>query len=309
MSAGLRGEMFWVDRWRSSAAFGLPLEARGLYRELLSLAWISGGKLPTTDTKALRRLVAAEPDEWDRAWPLIAHYWVDGVNAIQAGLYTDAATKHNTKSTAGRHGAAKRWQPDATPSAIALPSDCHQSANTDSIHSVSEQAATVCVVASVPDKEPQLFSTLLTETADLCVVGSSETVANKQSSGDSGELTLRATVILDAWHAACPALAQPRSTSALRKVITAALKRDPSEVWATRFRRVAASAFLRGDRTSWRATLQWVLKQSNAEKIDAGSYDDRTPGVGRGSSAGLALLERYGGAESMMPRARRVDHG
>jgi uncharacterized protein YdaU (DUF1376 family) len=62
----LLAEWFWVDRWTGSTAFGLPLEARGLYREMLSQAWRRGGRLPN-DHDQIRRIVGASEKEWRRA--------------------------------------------------------------------------------------------------------------------------------------------------------------------------------------------------------------------------------------------------
>ena len=36
MKTNLRAEWFWTDRWMGSSAFLLPMEARGLYREMLT---------------------------------------------------------------------------------------------------------------------------------------------------------------------------------------------------------------------------------------------------------------------------------
>ena len=54
----IRGEWFWVDRWMGSSAFLLPMEPRGLYREMLSQGFVRGAKLPN-DEEAIRRAIAA----------------------------------------------------------------------------------------------------------------------------------------------------------------------------------------------------------------------------------------------------------
>ena len=53
----LLAEWFWTDRWQGSSGFLLPLEARGLYREMLTQAWQRGGRLRSTrrHTARLRR--------------------------------------------------------------------------------------------------------------------------------------------------------------------------------------------------------------------------------------------------------------
>jgi uncharacterized protein YdaU (DUF1376 family) len=86
----LRAECFWVDRWQGSSARGLPLEPKGLYREMMSAAWIRGARLPN-DPNAIQRLVGCTQAEWDRCWPLVAPYWrVEGdslVNETQVEVY------------------------------------------------------------------------------------------------------------------------------------------------------------------------------------------------------------------------------
>lgn len=105
----VRGELFWVDRWMLSSARMLPIEARGLYRELLSQAWARGCQLPN-DHAALRCVVGATDEEWARSWPLVERYWrVDGdqlVNDTQMEVYR----KTMALSTAGKLASAARWE-------------------------------------------------------------------------------------------------------------------------------------------------------------------------------------------------------
>jgi len=89
----LRAEWFWTDRWFGSSAYFLPLEARGLYRELLTRAWSLGGVLPA-DPAVLVRMVAATQEEWDRSWPLVEKYFVQQagglVNLVQLEILDDS---------------------------------------------------------------------------------------------------------------------------------------------------------------------------------------------------------------------------
>jgi uncharacterized protein YdaU (DUF1376 family) len=106
------GEMFWVDRWTGSSAFLLPLEARGLYREMLSQAWRRGAQLPN-DPDAIKRAVGATEAEWARAWPLVRSYWhVDGdviVNPTQRRLYAEAQSMSQRATERGKKGSLVRW--------------------------------------------------------------------------------------------------------------------------------------------------------------------------------------------------------
>lgn len=100
-------EWFWVDRWIESSAQALSIEARGLYREMLSHAWIRGARLPN-DHDGIRRIVGCTPQEWRRAWPKIARYWrVEEnqlVNDTQLTIYGSAKAMVERASERGRRG-------------------------------------------------------------------------------------------------------------------------------------------------------------------------------------------------------------
>lgn len=102
----LRAESFWIDRWWGSSAAFLPLEMRGLYRELLSASWLQGASLPN-DPEALRRFIRATDDEWSRCWPTVRRYWRkrdDGrlVNDTQIEIYARVAAIQHARSAASR---------------------------------------------------------------------------------------------------------------------------------------------------------------------------------------------------------------
>jgi len=108
----LRAEWFWLDRWFSSSACCLPIDARGLYRELLSRAWSMGAKLPKNEGM-LQRLAGVTINEWDRLWPLVQPYWKeqDGhlVNDTQLEIYADAMQRKQVRVDRARKGADARW--------------------------------------------------------------------------------------------------------------------------------------------------------------------------------------------------------
>lgn len=82
--------------------------------------------------------------------------------------------------------------------------------------------------------------------------------------------------IADAWAEACPDLPQPDRPLAIgvRAKLAAAAKRERGRAWPETFRRVAASAFLTGKKTDFRASVIWAVGIENLAKIDAGQYDD-----------------------------------
>ncbi len=110
--AKLLAEWFWADRWMGSSAFALPLEARGLYREMLTAAWRRGASLPN-DHEAIRRLAGITEKEWRRCWPAVERFWrVDGdrlVNDTQVEVYADAEARAFGAQSRAQKGAASRW--------------------------------------------------------------------------------------------------------------------------------------------------------------------------------------------------------
>ena len=108
----LDAEWFWTDRWVNSRGFLLPLEPRGLYREMLTAAWRRGGSLPN-DPEQIRRAIGVTEAEWARCWPLVKRFWrVDGtrlVNETQVAIYSETKERVEKASAHGRLGAAGRF--------------------------------------------------------------------------------------------------------------------------------------------------------------------------------------------------------
>jgi uncharacterized protein YdaU (DUF1376 family) len=109
----LIAEWFWTDRWIGSSAFLLPLELRGLYREMLTQAWRRGARLPMNED-AIKRAVGATDAEWARTWPAIATYWHESkggvlVNDTQVEIYQESMDRIRAASNKGIKGARARW--------------------------------------------------------------------------------------------------------------------------------------------------------------------------------------------------------
>ena len=109
----LMAEWFWIDRWMGSSAFLLPMEARGLYREMLTQAWRRGARLPNNH-EAIRRAIGATLEEWLRCWPLIERFWFvngdDICNETQQEVYEEARARQERASSRGRAGAQARLE-------------------------------------------------------------------------------------------------------------------------------------------------------------------------------------------------------
>lgn len=124
----LLAEWFWIERWDGSPAAGLPLLARGLYREMLTRAWRLGGWLPN-DHEAIQRLVRVTAKEWAAAWPKVMGYWREAagdptklVNDTQLEVMEEARRRREEASEHGRKGARARFG-QCPSNARALPGD------------------------------------------------------------------------------------------------------------------------------------------------------------------------------------------
>lgn len=85
------------------------MEVRGLYREMLTMAWTCEASLPN-DPAEIKRAVRCTEEEWKRCWPVVRRYWQtrsDGrlINATQVEIYASALRYHERASTA----AQTRW--------------------------------------------------------------------------------------------------------------------------------------------------------------------------------------------------------
>ena len=110
-----------VDAWMPlhigayMAATGhLSVHEHGMYILLLMHAWANGGELPGDDER-IRRICRADPRDWQRSRDVIIGFLTpqaDGTyrqKRLDAEL-TKASDLKETKSAAGKKGAAQRWQ-------------------------------------------------------------------------------------------------------------------------------------------------------------------------------------------------------
>lgn len=113
MADKLLAEWFWTDRWMGSSGFLLPMEARGIYREMLTQSWRRGARLPN-DHEAIQRAIGSTAGEWERSWPKIERFWrVEGdyiVNDTQREVYEEARAVADRASQRGLKGAQARAQ-------------------------------------------------------------------------------------------------------------------------------------------------------------------------------------------------------
>lgn len=82
--------------------------------------------------------------------------------------------------------------------------------------------------------------------------------------------------VVELYQQLCPSLPQiTKLTEARIRSINARLKEYTEEEIAEAFRKAEASAFLRGETGTWRASFDWMMKPSNLPKIIEGNYDDK----------------------------------
>lgn len=96
----IRAEWFWADRWTTSRGHTLPVGPRGVYREMLTQAWLREAKLPNNHEE-ICRICAFTKKEWQAHWPKVKPFWiVDGaflVNVTQVVVYAEALEAANAK--------------------------------------------------------------------------------------------------------------------------------------------------------------------------------------------------------------------
>lgn len=281
MAPKMRAEWFWVDRWMTSRAWMLPMEARGLYREMLSQAWVRGGVLPS-DEDALMRAVGATSKEWKRSWPLVAPFWnrsEDGLtisNATQLSVMTDCQAISEKRSKIGAKGAASKHQKS------------RQACGNEPCKRLANGLANASAKTWPPDTGCRIPDNAAAEGEG--VASSSGARASPPPPYDPGHGhdpdaaepkpfgPPPINSVADAWAEACPDLPQPSRplSGHLRTVLARAVTAEPDRDWPATFARVARSAFLTGrGRKQFRAALTWVVKPENLAKLDGGEFDER----------------------------------
>lgn len=123
MAQKLLAEWFWTDRWMGSSAFLLPMEARGIYREMLTQAWRRGARLPN-DHVQIQRAIGATSREWTRSWPKVERFWrIDGdglVNDTQVQVYAEARDGATRATDRARRAAQARHKQNISTTQVEL---------------------------------------------------------------------------------------------------------------------------------------------------------------------------------------------
>lgn len=268
----LLAEWFWTDRWMGSSGFLLPMEARGLYREMLTQAWRRGGALPN-DHDAIRRATGCSEDEWERCWAKVERFWkvapggLELVNETQLEVLAEGSKIRMARQQAGAKGNAKRWQNDRKLIASDLAKQSPPTPtpiSSTSLRSVESHPSGDVVGRFGPDDLARLFLTALP---------------------------------------GLPRVRVPLSPK-LRADAAKALKGEPEQaVWEERFARAANGPHLHGHNgRGWKASFAWLINPANGAKVDSGAYD------GGGAQAAPSRTETlYREAAELLERSRHVN--
>jgi uncharacterized protein YdaU (DUF1376 family) len=97
--ARMMGLLWWIDRWRTSAAYrAMTLEEQGAYRNLLDEAYLSGGVVPNNE-----RILAQACGDASR-WPAVRDAVLAKFTLTPAGWRNDTldAVLHRSQARADR---------------------------------------------------------------------------------------------------------------------------------------------------------------------------------------------------------------
>lgn len=88
--------------------------------------------------------------------------------------------------------------------------------------------------------------------------------------------------IVDLYHSICKSFPSVRSLSdARKKAIKARLKSYTIDDFRTVFENAENSSFLKGEEGGWKASFDWLIKESNMLKVLEGNYVDKPKRYGR----------------------------
>jgi predicted phage replisome organizer len=88
--------------------------------------------------------------------------------------------------------------------------------------------------------------------------------------------------VVDLYHSICKSFPSVRSLSdARKKAIKARLKSFTMDDFRSVFEKAEASSFLKGSDGGWKASFDWLIKESNMLKVLEGNYADKPRRCGR----------------------------
>ena len=107
-------------------------------------------------------------------------------------------------------------------------------------------------------------------------VADNDTDTDNDTDNDNDNKRKSAERILEMYHTQCPSLPKVmKLTGARIKAVNARLKEYSEDDIETAFIKAENSPFLRGEKSEWKASFDWIMKPNNMPKILEGNYDDR----------------------------------
>ena len=136
----------------------------------------------------------------------------------------------------------------------------------------SERRAKQRLLASGSSEESSDSKT--TPSSDIAI-SEREEEREKESERDNN-ISADLQSVVDLYHSICVSYPRIRSLSdARKKTIKARLKSYKLDDFRTLFENAEASSFLKGTEGGWKASFDWLIKESNMLKVLEGNYADK----------------------------------
>ena len=114
-----------------------------------------------------------------------------------------------------------------------------------------------------------------TQSSDI-VISEEDKEKEKEKEKDRNNISADLQSVVDLYHSICVSYPRIRSLSdARKKAIKARLKSYSLDDFKTLFDNAEASSFLKGTEGGWKASFDWLIKESNMLKVLEGNYADK----------------------------------
>ena len=128
--------------------------------------------------------------------------------------------------------------------------------------------------AEEPTVEPPVDSTV--DSTRCNVDHAEEDIEKEKESEKDKNISSDLQSVVDLYHSICVSYPRIRSLSdARKKTIKARLKSYSLDDFKALFENAEASSFLKGTEGGWKASFDWLIKESNMLKVLEGNYTDK----------------------------------
>jgi len=239
---------------------------------LLNAQWEMGA-LPD-DQRRLAGIIGAQFSEFEAVWPQVSRKFQSTPDGLLNRRMEEHRAHQAERSEKARESARARWGERADPDANA---DANADADASSSHGKTDANGHALGMRNGCSSSPSPSS------SSLGVSG-----GNSRPRSRTGPAFHRE--VIAAYHELLPDLPQVKVWSHKRRESLNARIRERSAdgkaaneitYWRSLFQHVAASDFLCGRKTDFRADLEWLLRPENFAKVIEGRYDNRPNGATR----------------------------